>query len=157
MKLKLFIMLPLFIILQGGGCSSDDDSGSINDNFVTFLGVTNEASGGCNIETTTGDFFCSYTGGYLNDGLSYTISVSHTGLCSTSTYNLRDNLDSPSNALFFIQIASNGVATDTYIGHSGSIDLGDFGVSSSMDFSGTVIHTQTGEEETISGFMECPL
>ncbi len=160
MKFKLLLMIPLFIVLQGGGCSDDDDgtTDGTSNNFITFLGVTNDASGGCNVQSDTGlDISCSYSGFYQLDGLSYTVTITHEGVCTTGTFNLRDNLDQPSHAYFILQVASNGVAVDTYLGFSGTVDLVDSGISSSMSFEGTVVHTVTGEEEAISGFIQCPL
>lgn len=154
-------MIPLFIVLQGGGCESDDDGGSTDgtiNNFITFLGVTNNANGGCNIQSDDGlDISCTYTGFYQLNGLSYTIAISHEGVCRTGTFNLRDDLDQPSNAYFILQVASDGVAIDTFLGFSGTVDLVDSGISSSMSFDGTVVNTETGEEEAISGFIQCPL
>ena len=123
MKLSL-LFIPFFIFLQTDSCGDDtvDDGGSINENFVEFLGVRNEAAGGCNIQSMGNPQVCTYVGSYNNAGQGYTISISHTGDCRTATVN-----------------------------------LGDFGSSSSMEFEGTVISSSTGEEETISGFMECVL
>ncbi len=158
MKLSL-LFIPFFIFLQTDSCGDDtvDDGGSINENFVEFLGVRNEAAGGCNIQSMGNPQVCTYVGSYNNAGQGYTISISHTGDCRTATFNLRDNLNSPSNAQLFLQITENGVAIETYLGNSGTVNLGDFGSSSSMEFEGTVISSSTGEEETISGFMECVL
>jgi len=159
MKLNLLILLPLFIVLQGGGCSSDDDaSDGANDNFINFLDTTNTGNGGCNIQSDDGlDVSCTYSAFYQRDGLSYTIAITHEGECRTATFNLRDNLDQPSNAYFVLQVASNGVAIDTYLGFSGTVDLVDTGTSSSVSFDGVVINTTTGEEEAIEGFVQCPL
>ena len=160
MKLKLLLIIPLSILLQGG-CSSDDDGGSTDgtsDNFITFLGTTNDANGGCNIQSEDGlDVSCTYSAGYQFDGLSYTIAVSHEGICRTGTFNMRDNRDQPSNAYFFLQVASEGVGIENYFGFSGTVDLVDTGVSSNMRFSGTVVSSLTGEEEAIEGFVQCPL
>jgi len=153
-------MIPLYFFLQGGGCSSDDDGGNdgTNDNFITFLGVTNDANGGCNIQSDDGlDISCTYSAGYQFDGLSYTIAVSHEGICRTGTFNMRDNLDQPSNAYFFLQVASDGVGIENYFGFSGTVDLVDTGSSSNMRFSGTVVSSLSGEEEAIEGFLQCPL
>lgn len=158
MKLKFLVLVPLLIVLQGGACSSDDDGGSINDNYVTFLGITNEATGGCNVESQGGlDIICVYSGFYQLDGLSYGIGISHSGVCRTGTFNLRDDLDQPSDAFFVLQITDNGVVIDTYVGSSGTVDLSDSGTSTSMRFIGTVTNLETGEEEAIDGFMECPI
>nr|WP_321234470.1 hypothetical protein [uncultured Psychroserpens sp.] len=159
MKIKLLILLPLFIFLQGGGCSSDDDSSDgTNDNFINFLGTTNDGNGGCNIQSDDGlDVSCVYTAFYQRDGLSYTIAVTHTGECRTATFNMRDNLDQPSHAFFLLQVASNGVAIDNYLGFSGTVDVVDSGISSSIRFDGTVVNTVTGEEEAIEGFVQCAL
>lgn len=157
MKNYLFA-IPFFLFLQTGSCDDDTtESNPSRDNFITFLDATNQAFGGCNVETATGDFFCTYTGGYMSGGLSYTVSISHSGLCRTATFNLSDNLDNPSDALVFMQISSSGVATETYIGSSGTVNLSDSGINSSMEFSGTVTNTETGEIEEISGYMECGL
>lgn len=161
MKIKLLLMIPLFIFLQGGGCSSDDDTipnDGTSDNFITFLGITNDANGGCNIQSDDGlDISCTYSAFYQLDGLSYTIAVSHEGECRTGTFNLRDDLDQPSNAYFILQVASDGVAIDTYLGFSGTVDLVDTGISSSVSFEGTVVNTETGVEEAIVGFIQCPI
>lgn len=159
MKIKLLLMIPLFVFLQGGGCSSDDDSsdGTV-DNYITFLGVTNDANGGCNIQSDDGlDISCTYSAYYQLDGLSYTIAISHEGECRTGTFNLRDNLDQPSNVYFILQVAENGVATATYLGFSGTVNLVDTGISSSVSFDGTVINNITGDEEAIVGFVQCPI
>ena len=160
MKIKLLLMIPVFIFLQGGGCSDDDDSGTdgTNNNYITFLGVTNDANGGCNIQSDDGlDISCTYSAGYQLDGLSYTIAVSHEDLCRTGTFNMRDNLDQPSNAYFFLQVASDGVGIENYFGFSGTVELVDTGISSNMRFNGTVINSSTGVEELIEGFVQCPL
>ena len=160
MKIKLLLMIPLFIILQGGGCSNDDDNGTdgTNNNFITFLGTTNDGNGGCNIQSDDGTYVsCTYSAFYQRDGLSYTIAINHEGVCRTGTFNLRDNLDQPSNVYFIMQVASNGVAIDTYLGFSGSVNLSDTGVSSSVRFEGTVVNISTGDEEEIEGFVQCPL
>ncbi|WP_299222871.1 hypothetical protein [uncultured Psychroserpens sp.] len=159
MKIKLLLMMPLFIFLQGGGCSDDDDgSDNTNANFINFLDTTNDGNGGCNIQSDDGlDISCTYSAFYQRDGLSYTIAISHEGVCRSGTFNLRDNLDQPSNVYFILQVASNGVAVDTYLGFSGTVNLTDTGTSSSIRFNGTVINTDTGEEEPIEGFVQCPL
>lgn len=160
MKIKLLLMIPLFIILQGGGCSNDDDGGSdgtIN-NYINFLGTTNDGNGGCNIQSDDGlDISCTYSAFYQRDGLSYTIAVSHEGICRTGTFNMRDNLDQPSNAYFFLQVASDGVGIENYFGFSGTVELIDTGISSSIRFNGTVISSLSGEEEAIEGFVQCPI
>lgn len=159
MKMNLLLMIPLFIILQGGGCSSDDDgSDGTSDNFINFLGTTNDGNGGCNIQSDDGlDISCTYSAFYQRDGLSYTIAISHEGECRTGTFNLRDNLDQPSNAYFVLQVASNGVAIDTYLGFSGTVNLTDTGANSSVRFDGTVVNISSGEEKAIEGFVSCPL
>ncbi len=158
MKLSLFF-IPLFLFLQSNGCSEDDSvtpEGTINENFIEFLGVRNEASGGCNQESTSGtEFICVYGGGYLNGGLSYTIAVSHLGLCRTASFNLRDDVDQAGNSFFIIQVAEDGVAIENYYGTTGTVNVTDSGNLTSIEFSGTVTSTLTGIEETISGFMEC--
>ena len=153
-------MLPLFIILQGGGCSNDDDGGSdgTNNNFVTFQGVTNNANGGCNVQSDDGlDIFCVYSAFYQLDGLSYNIAISHEGVCRSATFNLVNDYDQPSNASFVLQIASEGVPVETFVGSSGTINLVDSGVSSSISFDGTIVSLNTGTSETISGYVKCPL
>lgn len=158
MKIKLLILLPLFIFLQGGGCSSDDENGTdgTNDNFINFSDTANDGNGGCNIQSDDGlDISCTYSAFYQRDGLSYTIAVTHNGECRTATFNMRDNLDQPSNAYFILQIASNGVAIDNYLGFSGTVNLVDTGISSSIRFDGTVVNTVTGVEEAIEGFVQC--
>ncbi|WP_299364977.1 hypothetical protein [Winogradskyella sp.] len=160
MKLKLLVLIPLLIVLQGGGCSSDDDDGggSINDNFVTFLGETTEATGGCNVESQGGlDITCVYSGFYQLDGLTYGIAVSHEGTCRSATFNLRDELNDSSDAFLVLQITDNGVVVETYVSISGSVDLVDAGTVSSMRFEGTMRNLATDEEETIEGFIECPI
>ena len=150
MKIKLLLMIPLFIFLQGGGCSSDDDGANDGtaDNYITFLGVTNDANGGCNIQSDDGlDISCTYTAFYQLDGLSYTIAISHEGECRTGTFNLRDDLDQPSNAYFILQIAEDGVPIETYLGFSGTVNLVDTGISSSVSFDGTVVNIDSGIEE----------
>jgi len=159
MKVWIFL-ISLLVLLQMDSCGEDDsldDGGSINENFVEFLGERNDANGGCNVESTTGDFSCTYSGAYTDDGLGYAIAVTHEGLCRTATFNLRDNIDQSSNAFFILQVTENGVAIDTYLGSSGTIMVTDTGVVTSLEFSGTVVNTVTGEEEEIEGFMECPL
>ena len=160
MKLAIFL-LPLLFFLQTGGCGDDDsvdDGGSINENFIEFLGTRNVASGGCNQgNPTSSNPTCAYGGGYSLDGLCYAIALSHTGFCRTASFNLRDNINQASNAFFIIQIAENGVATETFLGSTGWVDVFDSGTVTGFEFSGTVISTLTGEEETISGYMECPL
>ncbi len=159
MKLAIFF-LPLLFFLQTGGCEGDDsdDLGSINENFIEFLGTRNVAVGGCNQGgPTSSDPTCVYTGGYSLGGLSYTVAVSHTGFCRSASFNLRDNLDSDSNAFFIIQIAESGVATETFLGSTGWVEVFDAGTITGFEFNGTVISLLTGEEEDISGFMECPL
>ncbi len=154
--LHLFILIPVFLILQDSSCSSDDDGGSINNNFITFLGTTNEASGGCNVQSQGLEIRCTYSGFYTLSGLSYTIGVTHNGPCTIGTFNLTDNLNSESNAFFILQVAEDGVAIETYYGISGSIELNDYGTGSNMEFSGTVYNTSTLDEFDISGFIECP-
>jgi len=158
MKLSLFV-LPLFFVLQTGSC--DDDSSDtevpVNDNYIEFLGARNVASGGCNQEAVSGtETICVYTGGYSAGGLGYTVSVSHLGLCRSATFNMRDNLDQVSNGLFILQITENGVGIENYFGSTGTINVTDTGTGSSISFNGTIISTTTGEEQTITGFMECP-
>ena len=149
------------MFMQAGSCGDDDsqdDGGSINENYVEFLGSRNDANGGCNVESITAtESTCVYSGGYSRDGLSYTIVVSHTGLCRSATFGLRDNFDQPSNAFFVIQVAENGVATETYLGFSGSVNVTDTGNVTSMSFEGVVVSNSTGKEETIKGFLECPI
>ncbi|WP_298904376.1 hypothetical protein [uncultured Psychroserpens sp.] len=158
MKIKLLMLLPLFILLQVGGCSDDDSADDTGNNFINFLGTTNDGNGGCNVQSDDGlDVSCTYTAFYQRDGLSYTIAVTHNGECRTATFNMRDNLDQPSHAYFLLQVASNGVAIDNYLGFSGTVDLVDTGVSSSIRFNGTVVNTVTGEEEAIEGFVQCPI
>lgn len=158
MKLILFI-LPLFIFLQVGSCGEDDssdDGGSINDSFITFLGETNEALGGCNVQSQNNPIFCTYSGhATLANGDTVVISVSHSGVCRTATFNLSDNIDNNGDALVFVQIATNTVVTDTYLGSTGTVDLGDFGLNSSMDLDGEVTHTEDGTVLSISAFIEC--
>ena len=155
MKLSLFI-LPLFFMLQLDTCSSDDSSdGPVNNSFITFSGETNEAFGGCNVQSQNNPIFCTYVGSTtLANGNTIGISFSHSGICRTATFNFSDVLDD-GDAVVIVQIATDGVVTDTYIGLSGIVDLGDFGATSNMDFSGDVIHSETGEIESISGFIEC--
>ncbi|MEP0262536.1 hypothetical protein [Dokdonia sp.] len=153
-------IISFFILLQTDSCSSDDssdDGGFINENFVEFLGVRSDANGGCNIETTTGNFSCTYAGAFTSGGLNYAIAVTHEGLCRTASFNLRDNLDQPSNAVFILQATSDGVAVETYFGNTGTINVTDSGTVTSLRFNGTVINTATGDEETIEGFVECIL
>ncbi|MEO1030692.1 MAG: hypothetical protein AAFX55_04770 [Bacteroidota bacterium] len=159
MKLKLLVLLPLFIVLQGGGCSSDDDDGgSINDSFVTFLGETTEATGGCNVESQGGlDTTCVYSGFYQLDGLTYGIAISHEGFCTSATFNLNDELDDSSDAFLVLQITDNGVVVETYVSTSGSADLVDAGTVTSMRFEGTMRNLETGAEEAIEGYIECPI
>lgn len=161
MKYLMYIF-SFLLLLQADSCGDDDsidDGGgeTLSENFVEFLGVRSEASGGCNIENTMGEFSCTYAGAYTDSGLGYSIAVTHTGLCRTATFNLRNNLDQESNAAFIIQVTSNGVAVDTYLGSTGTVNVTDSGITSSLGFNGTVINTTTGEEETIVGFIECPL
>ncbi|WP_299523280.1 hypothetical protein [Winogradskyella sp.] len=159
MKLKLLVLIPLLIVLQGGGCSSDDDGGgSINDSYVTFLGETTEATGGCNVESQGGlETICVYSGFYQLDGLTYGIAVSHEGFCISATFNLRDELNESSDAFLVLQITDNGVVVETYVSISGSVDLVDAGTATSMRFEGTMRNLQTGEEEPIEGYIECPI
>lgn len=158
MKLKLLVLMPLLIVLQGGGCSSDDDGGSINDNYVTFQGETTEATGGCNVESQGGlDISCVYSGFYQFDGLTYGIAVSHEGFCTTATFNLNDELGDPNDAFLVLQITDNGVVVETFVSVSGTVSLVDAGTVTSMRFEGTMMNLQTGEQESIEGFMECPI
>jgi len=153
-----FIFLAIF--LQTGSCDDDsnDVGGSINENFVEFLGVRNEASGGCNEESIgSSESTCVYAGAYTNEGLGYAIAVSHEGLCRSATFNLRDNFDQSNNAFFVLQITEDGVAIETFLGFSGIVEVTDTGNISSLRFNGTVVSTLTGEEETIEGFLECPI
>jgi len=157
---SLIFMFPLIMFLQTGSCSDDtttDDGGPLNDNYVSFLGETNEASGGCNVESSTGDFFCTYAGGYTSSGESYTISISHMGLCRTASFAMRNNADEAGNALFILSIASSGVSTATYTGFSGTVNVTDSGTQTSMQFNGTVINVATGDEEAIEGYIACGL
>lgn len=158
MKFSIFL-LPLLFFLQAGSCGDDtEDDTSSNLNFVVFLGETNEANGGCNVSSNPGsDPSCVYAGSYTSGGLGYAIAISHTGFCRTASFNLRDNLDQPSNAFFVIQETENGVGIETYVGTSGSISLVDDGIIRSMSFSGTVTSLETGSTETIEGFIECPI
>jgi len=160
MKLSLFF-IPFFIFLQTNGCSEDDSvtpDTTINENFIEFLGVRNVAAGGCNEESTSGtESICVYGGGYTNAGLTYAIAVSHQGLCRSATFNLRDNFDESGNSFFIIQVAENGVAIENYFGNTGTVRVTDTGNITSIEFSGTVVSSSTGIEETISGFMECGL
>ena len=159
MKLILLFTLPLILFMQAGSCGDDtSDDGFINDTFVTFLGTTNDANGGCNIESMSGtQSSCTYAGSYNLDGQGYAISVSHTGICRSATFQLRDNINQPSNALFIVQITEDGVAVETFTGFSGTVDLVDAGTITSMAFNGTVLNTETGDEQAISGYMECPI
>ncbi len=161
MKLKLLLLIPMLIFLQGGACSSDDDGGSDDNNptnFIRFQGITNEGNGGCNVQADEGlDISCVYSLFYQLDGLSYAIAISHEGVCRSATFNLTDSLDQPSDAFFVLQITSEGVPVETFVGLSGSIDLVDTGVSSSATFEGTIVSLDTGVAEDISGFVKCPL
>lgn len=158
MKFSLFI-LPLFIFLQIGSCGEDDtstDIGSINDSFITFLGETNEAFGGCNVQSQNNPIFCTYNAHTtLANGDTVAISISHSGVCRTATFNLSDNIDNDGDALVFVQIATNTVVTDTYIGNTGIVELGDFGLNSSMELVGDVRHTETGSILSIVAYIEC--
>jgi len=158
MKLSV-LLIPLFVFLQTGSCDDDSmDNITINENFVEFLGVRNEASGGCNEESIgSSESTCVYAGAYSNGGLGYAIAVSHQGLCRSATFNIRDNFDQSSNAFFVVQITEDGVAIETFLGFSGIVEVTDTGNISSLDFNGTVVSTLTGEEETIRGFLECPI
>jgi hypothetical protein len=159
MKLAIF-MIPVFLFLQSSGCSDDssDDGGSINENFVEFAGVRYEASGGCNVESINGqDASCVYAGAFRSGGLGYAIAISHEGFCRSATFNLRDNLDQPSHAYFVMQITEDGVAIETFLGTSGTIDLTDSGNVSSIDFAGTITSVETGMTESIEGYLECPI
>lgn len=155
------VITSLFMLLQTDSCSSDDsqdDGGSINENFVEFLDVRSDANGGCNVETSSGgSFSCTYVGSFVNNGLSYTISVTHSGVCRTATFNMRNNIDQPGNALVLLQGAENGQVVSAYFGSTGSIQLTDSGTITTIDFNGIVINNETGEEEDIIGFMECIL
>lgn len=159
MKTYLFA-LPLVLFLQTGSC--DDDSGdsgmSDSENFVTFLGETNDPFGGCNVESTSNDeFFCVYNGGYNADGVGYSIAVSHTGLCRTATFNMSNDTQAGGDALFVVQLTVEGIVTDTYVGNSGTVNVSDSGLNSSIEFEGTVINLETGVEEAISGYIACGL
>ncbi len=160
MKSYIFLF-PLFMLLQTGFCSDDssgDDGGPLNDNFVSFLGEINEASGGCNVESTSdAEFFCTYAGGYTSGGESFTISISHRGVCRTATFALRDSANEAGSALFILSIATSGVSTATYYGLTGTINVTDTGVQSSIEFNGTVLNVATGDEEVIEGFIACGL
>ncbi|MEY8849762.1 hypothetical protein AB9K26_13165 [Psychroserpens sp. XS_ASV72] len=159
MKIKLLVLIPLAIFLQGG-CSDDDDGGSdgTNNNYITFQGVTNDGNGGCNVQSDTGlDISCVYSVFYQLDGLSYGIAISHDGVCRSGTFNLSDGIDQSSDAFFVLQITSDGVPVETFVGSSGTVDLVDSGVSSSASFDGTVISLDTGVTESISGYVKCPL
>lgn len=160
MKSYIFLF-PLFFFLQTGSCSDDSDGdtgGPLTDNYVSFLGETNEASGGCNVESTSdAEFFCTYAGGYTSGGESYTISISHRGVCRTASFAMSDNANEAGRAQFILSIATSGVSTATYWGTSGTINVTDTGVQSSMEFNGTVLNVATGDEEVIEGFIACGL
>ncbi|MEP2937466.1 MAG: hypothetical protein ABJM06_09030 [Gilvibacter sp.] len=160
--MKSYILLfPLFFFLQTGSCSDDssgDDGGPLNDNFVSFLGETNEASGGCNVESTSdAEFFCTYAGGYTSGGESFTIAVSHRGVCRTATFAMGDNANESGTAQFILSIATSGVSSATYYGFTGTVNVTDTGIQSSIEFSGTVLNVATGDEEAIEGFIACAL
>ena len=160
MKTYLFA-LPLLLFLQTGSC--DDDEGGTTtdttpDNFVTFQGETLEAFGGCNVESTDDDLFiCVYSGGFRANGLGYAIGVSHLGLCRTATFNISDEPTDSGDASFVIQASMDGVAVESFIGVSGTVNVFDSGASSSIEFEGTVVSLESGEEETIAGFIACEL
>ncbi|MEM1002321.1 MAG: hypothetical protein AAGH46_06715 [Bacteroidota bacterium] len=160
MKFKLIFLLPLIFFLQVGGCSDDEDEnndGNI-ESFVTFQGETNTAVGGCNVQSDAGlDILCNYLANYQLNGLNYGIAISNDGICRTATFNLSNDFEGDGNALFVLQITDNGIPLETFVGVSGTIDLVDSGVSSSMRFQGTIISLDTGVEETIEGFVQCPL
>lgn len=162
--MKSYLLLfPLFFFLQTGSCSDDsdgtsDDTGFLTDNFVSFLGETNEAAGGCNVESTSdAEFFCTYAGGYTSGGESFTIAVSHRGVCRTATFAMRDNANETGVAQFILSIATDGVSTATYYGVSGTVNVTDSGVQTSIEFNGTVLNVATGDEEPIEGFIACLL
>lgn len=159
MKTYLFA-LPLLLFMQTGSCDDDSDTTSddSSSNFVTFLGETNDAFGGCNVESTDDDLFiCVYNGGYNANGQGFTIAVSHTGLCRTASFTLDSEATNDGEAQFIIQISESGVAVETFVGVSGTVNVSDSGVNSSIEFNGTVVSLTSGEEETISGFIECGL
>ena len=156
MKSYLF-MLPLALFLQTGSCDDDSDGGdNTPSNFVTFQGETNSAFGGCNVESTSNDeFICVYNGGYNADGLGYGIAVSHLGLCRTATFNMSNEPTDSGEALFVLQITADGVVMETFVGSSGTVNVFDGGLSSSIEFDGTLVSLDTGATETISGFIAC--
>lgn len=159
MKSYIF-MLPLLLFLQTGSCDDDEGTTTNNtpDNFVTFQGVTNDAFGGCNVDSdTAGEFICVYNGGYNLDGQGYGIAVSHTGVCRTATFNMSNDTEEDGDALFVLQITESGVVVETFVGASGTVNVFDSGINSSVEFDGTVVSLNTGLTETISGYIECGL
>jgi hypothetical protein len=152
MKLKLFL-IPFIIFLQVGGCEDDDSSSSSSGSTVTFMGETVSAQGGCNTQSTSGGFItCSYVGGFTVDGVSYGVSVSHTDVCRTATFNMTDNTND-GNALFFISTSNSGGGFFT--GATGTVNVEDSGTNSSIRFDGTVTSSETGSSLAISGFIGC--
>jgi len=161
MNLKILLMVPLFIIMQVDGCSSDDE-GDVNDgtqdNYVNFQGTVNDPTGGCNVQSETGtDLLCNYLANYQLDGLNYGIAITHSGVCRSATFNMSNDFEEGGDALFVLQITDQGIPVETFVGSSGTVDLVDSGSNSSMSFNGTVVSLDTGVEEPIEGFIQCPL
>ncbi|NRA91985.1 MAG: hypothetical protein HRU26_04765 [Psychroserpens sp.] len=161
MKIKLLLMIPLMIFLQGGACSSDDDDGSddgTNNNFILFQDVSSIPTGGCNIQSDAGlETLCNYLANYQIDGLNYGIAISHEGFCRTGTFNLGNDFQGEGNTSFILQITDQGIPVETFVGVSGTVDLSDSGASSSMSFEGIIVSLDTGVQESIEGFVHCPL
>ena len=166
MRSKLCLMFSV-IFLMAFTCDDDDsgDNDDSNPNYVEYLGTRYEGNivtGGCNVENIQSEIInCTYVGGFFGDTMNYTFSVYHFETCRSGTFNMLgfgdlDIDDAFSGDAAFTMVATeDGVTVESFEGISGTIELVDSGVNSSVSFSGEIQSLTTGAITEIEGFVMC--
>lgn len=166
MKSKL--LLSIFCLcLCFYTCDDSDSDSQSNNSYVEYLGVRYEdnlVTGGCNIQDLESELIsCTYLGGFFAGDLNYTISIYHFGLCRSGTFNLLalGDLDLEDefsgDAAFTMAASEDTVTVELFEGISGTIELVDDDINSSMRFSGEVQSLSTGAITEIEGYLECTI